>query len=302
MPAGLAAERGRQPLGVSVTNDGPSFPIGETFANGLYRLDAPLFGYSADRVDLASSRDEPGVRFLVSSTDRRVDLDTLKPAPGDSIPGVFDLVFVGTLDEAGSGLRERSMRSGRTVVVERLPPGSSARRLITGALPADTAMGMGIAVGKVLNRVAQSGRLMLGIRPETIWAERTDASLTITGVSTRSEALFRAAKGACYVSVPPFERRYTAPEIVRGEPTSDRTLSFLLSLLIVEWLNGHHPFPSALTFGDAGAIAQGEHEPICAPRELKAPLAAGLSVSPRARPSLAGLLAELEHLARTMVP
>jgi hypothetical protein len=272
------------------------FPLGETTGCGRYRIVSNLFGSGADRLDLAVDAGEPDARFLVSSTYRQVPAE-LHQALAYRLPSVFDVVFTGTLDERGDDLRARSMRTQQTAVVERLPPGSCLRHLITGALEPIAAVTLAVEVGRILVAAANAGQLLARLRPETIWARQDCTQLRVTGLSDRSERLFRAAKRICYTVPPPFERRYTAPEVVTDQRVTDRTLSFILGILVAEWVTGQHPFPEALCFGDASSIVRGAHAPIDAPPALRALIGESLRVAPLERPDLSSMVRCLEALS-----
>ncbi len=270
------------------------FPVGETLDEGAYRITATLFGSGLDRVHVAVGRDG-ATRFLVSSTLRRV------PSPGElrrelsyTVPGVFELEFVGGLDQHASG---GGAQSDITAIVERLPPGSSLRKLVTGRLPAAAAVQLAISTASIVLGATRAGQLLVAIRPETIWGERELDVVRVTGLSDRGERLFRAAEGVCFTTAPTYERRYTAPEIIKGQPASDRTLTFVMTILLAEWLTGAHPFPDAWTLRDPVSIAMGRHAPLRVPAAIDPLLTRSLRVDPGDRPSLAEWIAELEAMA-----
>jgi hypothetical protein len=274
-----------------------TFPLGETVGGGRYRIVSSLFGDGADRVDLAIDASEPDAQFLVSSTYRQVPAAEIQRDLAYRQPGVLEIVFVGTLDERGDDLQARSMRTQQTAVVERLPSGLCLRRLITAALEPVVAVTLAIDVGRILLGAANAGRLLVRLRPETIWARREGTHLKVTGLSDRTEQLFRAAKRICYTVPPPFERRYTAPEVVMDQAVTDRTLTFILGILVAEWVTGQHPFPDALCFGDASSIVRGAHASIDAGPALRSLIEQSLRVAPPERPELSAMVRSLEALA-----
>jgi hypothetical protein len=277
------------------------FPMTETLDGGRYAIVSNLFGFSVDRVDIAIGGNDPDrVQCLVSSTERPVRLADITTELHFASPGVFELAFIGSLDERGQGDAELARRARQTAVVERLPPGACLRRLVTTAVAPRVAAVLAIDVGRILLAAANGGRLLTGVRPETIWAQHGADSIRVTGLSERSERLFRAAKSICYTSAPPFERRYTAPEIVKGDPVTDRTLSFMVGVLLAEWLTGSHPFPKAFTVGDALSIAKGEHALHGVGATFHPLVEQSLRVDPAERPTLAALITSLETAQATL--
>ncbi len=273
------------------------FPVGETLDDGAYRITANLFGSGVDRVHLAARVDEPGARFLVSSTSRRT------ASPGElhrllayASPGVFDLEYIGPFDARGEDAAARSLRTEHTAIVERLPAGAPVRMVVTGALPVPVAATIGIAIGRILQSAAEAGRFLVAVRPETIWAEREQDIIRVTGLTVRGDQLFRVSRGICYTTAPTYERRYTAPELVRGEPQSDRTLTFVLATMLAEWMTGSHPFPDAWTLRDAVSVASGRHAPLEIPPPLGSLIDRALRVDPAERPALAEVIATLESV------
>src|SRR5690349_13726058 len=100
-----------------------TFPLEETLDDGRYKIASNAHGFSVDRVDFATSPGEPAASFLVSSTEREVPLEETRHDLGYAVPGVFDLMFIGTLDERGDHAVDRARRRGQVAVVERLPAG-----------------------------------------------------------------------------------------------------------------------------------------------------------------------------------
>jgi hypothetical protein len=283
-------------------SDPAHFPLGETLSGGTYRIASNLFGFSVDRVDIATDGTEPGDRYLVSSTERKVAIDKFSDEVAFKVAGVFDLAFVGRLDERGDDTLARMRSARQTAIVERLPPGIPIRHAVTQRLAPGEALALTLEVGAVLRRAADAGVLLTGLRPETIWVERAGDGYVVTGLSDRSERLFRAAKGICYVAAPPFERRYSAPEIITGNSPDERALTFILATLLAEWLTGDHPFPDALTFGDPSSIASGKHSPLDVPPATSALFARAFRVAPRERPSLAEWLASIGDMLSGLCP
>lgn len=286
---------------VGVANDGGDyallpreFPVGETLDGGAFRVTENLFGGGLDRVHLAVRVDAPAARYVVSSTFRGVpDIAELRRTLSYTCPGVLDLVFVGPFDAQGEGAGAR-VRSEYTAVVERVGEASTVRQLVRGPQPLADVVALGTGTGRLLEQAARAGHLLLDIRPESIWATREQGLLRVVGVSDRGERLFRAGKNVSYTSLPTYERRYTAPEIIKGLPTSERTLTFLLATMVAEWLSGAHPFPDAWSLRDAPSVAMGRHTPIVAPAPLRPLLERSLSVDPAMRPPLAELIEVLE--------
>jgi hypothetical protein len=280
-----------------MTDSAESFPVGETLDGGRYEIEGHLFGRAEDRVCTARSDGSTGTRFLVSMTDRAVpSAAELAAALDRDMPGMFAQVFVGKLDERPGKSMLSDLREDQTAIVERLPAGDSVRRLISGSVPLREATQLALGTARILLAAAKAGHILAGVRPETIWAERTNIGTHVTGLSRRGVQLFRAARRGCFRSLPPFERAYVAPEDVSGKPQSDRTPTFIVGLLAVEWITGSHPFPDAGYESDALSIALGRHAPLVLPSAAAGSLRRALDVDPARRQSLEDLIAELEAI------
>jgi len=278
------------------------FAVGETLDNGRYRVVENLFGSGVDCTHIAVRSDGTPGLFLVSSTDRVAPTPSeLTHALSYAAPGLFELVHIGAFDERGDDNAVRSFLAGHTVVLEALSPGMCIRQLVKGALSKLDAVRVGIGVGSILVAAARGGVVLAGVRPETIWATRDDDIARVTGLSDRGDRLFRSARAACFASMPTYERQYTAPEALKGDVPTERTLSFILATMLAEWLTGEHPFPDAWSRRVPVSVIQGNHAPLAVSADVEPLLLRSFSVEPGDRPSLVDFVGQLEIVARQHV-
>jgi hypothetical protein len=271
-----------------------TFPIGETLDTGAYEIIETLFGQGDDRVLVGAHPDGSADRFLVSMTDRRTPpIPQLRTCLDPDHAGYFPLVYIGSLDERGETQSLRWLRTEQTAVIEKLPPGQCLRRLLTGPLPTRQSIRLALDTAHILVQALRAGCILEGIRPETIWAEAAPQGLRVTGLSRRGPQLFQTARHGDFVTPPPYEYAYLAPEDVAGKPQTDRTLTFILAVLLVEWLTGSHPFPKARYAHDALSIATGRYTEFVLPRAVDGLLRRSLHVVPERRPAFEELVQEL---------
>jgi hypothetical protein len=273
---------------------GSDFLIGETLDGGKYRLIEQLLDGGAHRLFLAEAPASPGERYLVSVNwaPRGVPADELWRELGYGIPGVFELTYIGHFDIQGDDYTRNQHQEHRWALVERVPAGEWLPRAVTSPLGARAAAALGLSVGRILERAASEGRLLVGVRPEYIWVARRGEHVEAVGVSERYRAFFAHAGGR--TSGPGtmlVSRSYRAPEVREGRWTEDEALVFSLAVMIAEWATGAYPFE------DTTAFLAGRHRPLDVPDELGTLLASCFKVEWMHRPSLPYFLKRLELLA-----
>jgi hypothetical protein len=270
------------------------FLIGETLDGGTYRLTEQLLAGGAHRLYLAerpASRDE---RYLVSVNwaPRGVPADEMRRDLGYRIPGVLELMHIGHLDIVGDDYLRNQHQQHHWGLVERVPDGEWVMRATNGALGARGAVALGLSVGRILERAAGEGRLLVGVRPEYIWVARRGDRLEAVGVSERYRAFFAHAGGNTSTPGTMLVRRsYRAPEVREGRWTEDEALVFSLAVMIAEWATGTYPFE------DTTAFLAGRHIALEVPDALGKLLASCFTVEWMHRPSLPYFLKRLALLA-----
>ena len=283
------------------------FPIGDTLAGGSWRVTEHLRGTGSQQLHLATRADRPDARALVSTiwAPRGAPGAELLEKLGYRLPGVLELVHLGPFDPSGDELRRTHQRQ-HVALVERLPDGRGADagsewlpRLVSGPLGPRAAVELGRSVGAILARAADAGPLLVGVRPEYIWATRDGDQLRATGLSGRNWELFAHTGGGCLVPGRLFERHYYAPEVYRERGEGPESLVFTLAAMIAEWATGQYPFPDSWAGGNMQSLCEGRHAPL----DLRPPMAdllgLCLDAEPAHRPSLPYLLRRLELLSRS---
>jgi hypothetical protein len=273
---------------------GSDFLIGETIDGCRYRLIEQLLAGGAHRLYLADAPASPDERYLVSVnwTPRGVPADEMWRELGYRIPGVLELMHIGHFDIEGDEYLRNQRQQHHWSLVERVPAGDWLPRTVKGPLGARAAAALGLSVGRILERAASEGRLLVGVRPEYIWVARRGDDLEAVGVSERYRALFARAGGN--TSTPGtmlVSRSYRAPEVREGRWTEDEALVFSLAVMIAEWATGAYPFE------DTTAFLAGRHKPLDVPDVLGKLLASCFKVEWMHRPSLPYFLKRLALLA-----
>ncbi|MEO8699882.1 MAG: hypothetical protein ABI867_07550 [Kofleriaceae bacterium] len=252
-----------------------TFPIGETLANGAYRIVEHLRGTGFDALYL-------GEHQLVSvSIQDDMPIARLRDEPHQHVDGVFDVAYVGPLDVAGTDpLRDAECRAAHAFV-EQLPEGEP---ILRAAPTVAQAVALGVQTGTILLRAVRAGVVLAGLRPDYIWVRRKP-ELAIAGIGGRNHAFFRAARPRSMVTHPLFTLFYCAPEVFGRGPVDDRALVFTLATLVAEWATGTYPFPDC-SYGNHRSLDAGQHGILAVPAALESLLHAGLAAEPARRPSL----------------
>ena len=258
--------------------------------DGSYRLTEHIFGSGGDRMYLAA-HERHFERLLVSTMNApKVSLGELYRRLAYSSPGLFELEHIGMFDEESGGQWEYYCG-----LVEVLPPGDPARNRIRAALPPALAVKLGREVGRILLAADQGGIVITDAQPECIWVEEEAGGLRVSGLTGRAWPFFRSSELPSYGRWPPFERRYTSPEYAAGKVLSERSLTFLVGLLIAEWATGEFPFEEAYSHY-LDPLMYEPPSPIRVAPRLEAILVSALQKQPEKRPPLAELLDALEAL------
>jgi hypothetical protein len=272
------------------------FPIGDPLGAGSYRCYQHLLGTHTRKLYLGKRTHGSPDRFLVSVIwGPNVPVDQLRRELGYRMPGLLDLEHVGYFDRVGANPARDLQREQHCALVELLPPdGEWVPRLTDAALgPARAAM-LGSSVGDILHRAADGGVLLIGARPEYIWARSDGRAAGLTG---RNQEFFAHTGGEVTVSGALFRRQYYAPEVYLGRGQDERSLVFTLAIMVAEWATGAYPFPTAWAGGNMHSLCEGKHAPLDLPAPLRALLERSLSRDPAQRPALAELVERLRAAA-----
>jgi hypothetical protein len=267
------------------------FPIGDTV--GGWRVTGHLLRGGSQELCVAERVDRPDQRAMVSAmwAPRGVELAELRPRLEMHAPGILALEHIGPFDETGDDDVRRIQQGQHIALVERLPPGDGVEwlpHMIDGALGPRTALVLGISVGAILARAAARGALLVGIRPEYIWAEAE--RLQAVGLTARNWEFFASVRGRCLAPATLFRRHYCAPEVVQERGEREESLVFTLAVMIAEWATGLYPFPDSWAGGNTRTLCEGRHAPLDLPPPIAGLLGRSLRARPEERPSLSEFL------------
>jgi len=275
------------------------FPIGDTLADGTYRVTEHLLGSGSRWLYLGTRTDNPAERYFLSV------MWLAKLSPADlrreieyEVPGVFGLAHVGHFDVRGDD-KQRNIHQGQyCALVEKLPEGDGdwLPRMLTRPLGPGAAVELGMSVGRILQRAVQDKIFLVGVRPEYIWGRRKGAGIEATGLSARHRDFFAHVGGGCLVPSHLFKRHYVAPEVYAEREEREESLVFSLAIMIAEWTTGAYPFPDSLAGVDMSSQCQGRHAPLDVPSKLAELLSLCFKPEPAHRPSLAHFLKRLSLL------
>jgi len=278
-------------------------PFTETIADGRFRIDEHLWGVRRWRVYLGHSIARSTQRVLISIDDGtpKVALDEVRQEISYAIPGILEFAYAGAFDPVSDPVRQKDIKDWG-VLVEYLPSGDSARRLITTGLGAIEAARLGGSVGAIVERAARSEMLLVALRPEYIWVEHeSTGQLAVRGVTDRYYKFFRSRSYGEFNTLLPFPRSYGAPEA--ETKATERSLVFMLAVLVAEWTTGRYPFPGlwqSVAGGMLIGIRTSEAPDLAGvPPELEALLLRSMDRDPGARPALTSFVRALEQFART---
>lgn len=283
----------------------PEFPLNDTLNDTLYRVTGHYMGTGAEQLHFGIRAHRPGQRYLISVT-QRTTASTRAMGPviarkRPPIDGVFQVEFIGPFDQFGVDRLRDAARESHWGMVEALPAGGPVAGLglpEPGPARVRTAIQLGAGVGAILLRAARSGLLVTGVRPEYVWAEASADGVKVTGVGGANADYFAIARPHCMATHPLFEREYIPGEVMRAEPASDRSLSFILAVMVAEWATGVYPFPDSWERGNSLSLALGKHAPLAVPPPLEKLLASALVAAAARRPPLADVAQELHEIAR----
>lgn len=185
------------------------------------------------------------------------------------------------------------------IVVDYVPGGSVAQRLLLGPVDFDEATAGVIGVAAALERAHNCGILHLDVKPANILCSDAGtwllADFGVAAIDGRTPIEHQA-----FVSYP-----HTAPEIVAGASPSVEADVYSLASVLATCLSGSEPFAPAPDEDDAAALHRIVIDPhpsvgdTAHPHELGALLAASLSNDPSDRPVSAWAFgAALNHIRR----
>jgi hypothetical protein len=283
------------------------FLLGETLDGGAYTLTEVLRYGGAQILYLGASARAPGERCFVSVIWRAKDLpEAIRQALSYRVAGVPELAYLGRFDPAGEDPDRLIQQRQHYALVETVPAGEWLPRLLpappAGPLTARAAVELGLSVGRLLEGALASGVLLVGLRPEYIWARREGERLTAVSLIGRNGD-FLAQKGAgAEAPALLFERHYYAPEVLAGASEREESLVFTLALLIAEWAMGAFPFPDSWAGGNTASQRQGKHVPLAVPEPLAKLLGLALQPEPAHRPALSYFLKRLALMAPQLAP
>ncbi|MEZ4363205.1 MAG: hypothetical protein R3B48_23725 [Kofleriaceae bacterium] len=271
------------------------FPLGDTLGGGAWRVTEHLRGGGSQQLFLGeSTRPGDAERGFVSMiwAPKGVPEAELRRTLGYRHAGVHELAYLGTFDPRGDAERREAQRQ-YCALVERVPEGEWLPRLLPGPLGVIGAIALGRSLGALLQGAAKAGTLLVGARPEYVWARRTGATLTAVSVSGRNWDFFAHTGGRCLVLGRLHERHYYAPEVYQELGEREASLCFTLATMIAEWATGAFPFPESWAAGDMSSQCAGRHAPLDLPAPLATLLSSCLAADPAQRPSLDELLERL---------
>jgi hypothetical protein len=277
------------------------FLLGETLDGGRYRLTEHLRGSGSQLLYLAKEVAGDGLEATcfvsviwapkgLAEVEVRAALDV-------RCEGVHALAFLGCFDIAGEDEERHIHQQQYCALVERVPEGQWLPRLTTAPLGAGAAVALGSSVGRLLEQAAQHGHLLVGVRPEYVWARRQAGQLVAVSVTARNRDYFTHTGGRCLIPGQLFERHYLAPEVYSERGERDESLVFSLAIMIAEWATGAYPFPDSWAGGNMRSLLEGRHAPLSVAPALAKLLALGLKPDPSHRPDLSYFLKRLSLLA-----
>jgi serine/threonine protein kinase len=258
--------------------------LGETAGDGKYQIYKHLRGQAATRLYLARSPQSPEERYLASVTHPRSNpAETLRRQLGYQCPGVLELCHISSFDKQGDDEERHVTQSMLTVMIERIPGGTWLPDLMEDRLPLSDAIRLGISTGEILLRAAEKGVMLTDVRPEFMWASGEIGNRWTAGLTARPEELFRQKlRSGVHLA---FSTYYYSPEHLRGKPSSERSLTFSLGLMVAHWASGEYP-----------AFIEDDYVPSDAlPPLLAQTLARCLALDPASRPSLKETIRDLEQ-------
>lgn len=281
-------------------------PIGETICNRRYRVVETLRDGAAQGLHLGVVESQPGENVLVTTllAPEKLDVNEVQRALVPDSPGRLPLEALAFFDIQSADEERNLYQRGHLALVERLPPGDWVGRLIgehrepVPPLSVRDATSLALSVGELLAQAAESGVLMVGTRPEYLWAKRNqDGLLVATGASDRYLSFLRFTGGGCSIPALLLRRTYLAPEIHKGNPPSLASLTFSLATMMSEWIAGRYPFHEVWAGINMAALLRGELISFESPPQLSQLLRLGTRPDPNDRPTLATFLAALEAYA-----
>ncbi len=281
-------------------------PVGDTICNGRYRVVETLRDGGAQGLHrgVVGSRPESQVLVTTLLTPEKLRVEDVMRALVADVPGRLPFEALATFDVQGSDEDRNIYQKGHLALVERLPPGDWVGRLVGGdrapvpPLSVRDATTLALSSGRLLAQAAEHGALMVGARPEYIWAERSRAGdLIATGISDRYQNFLRFTGGACAIPAVLLRRTYLAPELHSDMSASSASLTFSLATMLAEWLIGRYPFHEVWTGINMTNLLRGELIPFEGPPRLAHLLHIGTRPDPADRPSLSSFLAALEAFA-----
>lgn len=265
-----------------------AFPAFSTLDSGRYTIGSKCHGgpergiYSLDREDGPEQRSD---RCWVVIGQRQ-------PAPYAEIAARLALPFAGVapLLHVGPVFDIRNTHNGLyDGLVEELPAGWD-----TDEDPPDgsDAIDAALALAGILVEAHAAGRVLLGIRPETVFTVRDGRRRRFAGIAPRCEAFWASARPPAESAPPAFEHFYFPIEVLVGRPATPASDVFSLCAVLAHWVSGY-PFAGDDIVSRLGAVMQNTRTPWTGPAALQPIIDRGLASDPARRPAVAQLIADL---------
>jgi hypothetical protein len=275
-------------------------PLGETLGGGVFSVAEELHGGGPQGLYLGRRLgEEPRCLVSVIWAPRGVPVEQLRRQLAYHATGVPELLYLGPFDARGDDEARRAFQRQHVALVEEMPAGEWLPRLLPAGRPlgVPAALALGVSLGRLLHRAAHQGALLVGVRPEYVWARREAGRLRAVAATGRNWDFFAHTGGASRSARPLFERHYYAPEVYEERGAREESLVFTLAILIAEWASGAFPFPDSFAGGAMSSQCAGRHAPLEVPAALARVLEECLRPAPGQRPSLPVLLERLGSLA-----
>ena len=263
-----------------------------------YSAETHLLGEGTQKLFLARRAQHPDESYLMAvDLYKDQDIDAIRTSLGYRIPRVFELATVARFDEVEGDGRRNAERRSHWAMLEVLPDGEWLPRVLAGQpRSAKVAVTLGRNAGAILQSAADAGVLLTGVRPQYMWGRAQAEGIELTGLSGRGETFFKIVRPRSSFTPPLFDRMYCAPEVLRGQPADDRSLTFTLALLVAEWATGRYPFPDSTVPGPMTSYHTGAHAPLALPPKLETLISRCLQTKVGARPRLAELVDALRSV------
>jgi hypothetical protein len=192
------------------------FPLGGTIADAtvwiIGTIEQNQFQARCRSVHLEGEDWHPSITTL--ATVPRAAVERIRAGLSVAGPGLAPLIAEGPL------VRRRA-RQGKAYygIVEPVPPGDTLQTMVsTAPLPLREALAVTLQVAEVVRRTHCSGlRHLNGVRPELVFAHRTDHGIDLTGILHRAPSFLSATHHGEALLLPPiFRADFSAADDVSG--------------------------------------------------------------------------------------